>query len=144
MPHSNGTYNLKPHLRYWQKKFNLRDFELEINWVDEEGMRKFFLEDSPEDDASATAKEAVASTSADGPHGENRSLLANRHIKMVFKKGAFESEREAVAALVHEMIHNLLWPLAPSRHNKLACIHEEQIVLTLENVIFDLAYPEKE
>ena len=137
------TYPLERHVKYWQKRFKLTDFDFEIEWRDEEGMKKFFEEDSPEKDAIAAAKIACAATSADGPLGVDTTSLEHRQVKMVFKKGAFDSEREAVSTLIHEMVHNLLWPIAVARDSHLERVMEEQIVNTLEEAFLELAYPER-
>lgn len=123
---------LAPIVARWQKKLRLRDWKISAHWVTEPQMVAFFAEDDDEDDAEKAAKLACAVTDAGHADQWDPTALENRSSRILLKRGAFDSPEEVEQTIVHEMLHILLWPIAPSDTDTLRRIFLEQIISTLE------------
>lgn len=124
--------SLAPIVSRWQKKLRLRDWRISAHWVTEPQMAAFFAEDDDEDEPEKAAKLACAVTDASDATQWDSTALENRTTRILLKRGAFDNPQEIEQAIVHEMLHILLWPIAPSDTDALRRIFLEQIISTLE------------
>lgn len=123
--------------RRWQKRLRLDDWRITVKWATQEELRAFFAEDEDEPDPDKMAAQAVAATDDFGPHAWNTSATENREATILLKQGAFDSERDIEAAIVHEELHIVLAWLTPPSSDRYGQIHLEQTIIALEGALME-------
>jgi hypothetical protein len=99
-------------------------------------MAEFFANDpSPHRDPKLAAKLAVAATDEPGPHAVDTTPAERREATVLLKKGAFATERDVESAVVHELLHLVLWALTPDSEDYLATVELERAVNALEEAL---------
>jgi hypothetical protein len=131
----NKPLPLGPIVTRWQKRLRLRDWEISAQWASEAELVTFFAEDDDEDDPQKSAKLACAVTDCSHFDQWDPTALENRSARILLKLGAFDDPAEIERTVVHEMLHILLWPIAPSDKEALRRIFLEQIISTLEPLL---------
>lgn len=126
---------LAPLVARWRKKLKLSDWKITARWVTERQLSAFFAEDDDEDDPDKAAKLACAVTDAGHADQWDSTSLETRTARIHLKRGAFDSAEEIERTVVHEMLHILLWPIAPKDDDNLRRIFLEQIIVTLEELL---------
>jgi hypothetical protein len=124
-------------VRKWQKKLRLTDWEIVVSWCTEAQMAARMAEDGDEEHPEKKAKISVALTDTSDPWQSNTSALEHRKTRILIKKGCYSDAKEVESAIVHELLHTLIWPLAPDSADAMATVVLEQIINTLETVIMD-------
>lgn len=126
---------LDPIVAHWQEKFRLRDWRITPRWATLEELTAFFAEDEDETDPAKIAKQACAVTDASHADQWDSTGLENRTARILLKRGAFDNAAEVERTIVHEMLHILLWPIAPKDTDAMRRILLEQIINTLEEIL---------
>lgn len=128
---------LAPIVRKWQRRLRLQDWRIEALWATEEELAAFFAEDGDEteDGARKVAKLALAGTDFGTADQWDTSSLEHRRGRLLVKKGSFANRRELESAIVHELLHALLWPIAPQTKDARGQIFLEQVILTIEEAL---------
>jgi len=124
--------NLRSYMNKWKKKLRLDDWDMRVDWGNERQMADRLAEDGDCPDASVLAKQAVACTDASNPYQTDTSHIENKKNRILVKINKDMTKLEAESIIAHEMLHVLLWPLAPDDKDASATIVLEQIINILE------------
>lgn len=127
-----NTYVLGKYLKACKSILKLNDWDINIEWVSEEELVKFFHEEESLVAAKNNAKLAIAGTDVGSYTQKDTSFAENKSSRIMLKKGSFDCKEDAVRTMVHEVLHILLAPIAPSDRDKRGGVILEQIINTLE------------
>ena len=129
--------DLRSYMRKWQKKLRLNDWEIRVDWATENQMKIRLAEDGDFPQAAVVAKQAVACTDTSNAHQSDTSWLEYRRNRILVKREKTLTKKTAESIVLHEMLHTLLWPLAPNDSDAQAMIVLEQIINTLERSLVE-------
>lgn len=124
--------DLRSYMKKWKKKLRLDDWEMRVDWGNEQQMSERLGEDGDCPEASVIAKQAVACTDVSNPYQTDTSYIENKKNRILVKINKDLTKKEAESIIAHEMLHVLLWPLAPDDKDASATVTLEQIINTLE------------
>ena len=129
--------DLRSYMRKWKKKLRLDDWEIRVDWATEDQMKIRLAEDGDFPQAATVAKQAVACTDASNAYQADTSWLEYRRNRILVKRDKTLTKKMAESIVLHEMLHTLLWPLAPNDSDAQAMIVLEQIINTLERSLVE-------
>jgi len=129
--------DLRRYMKKWQHKLRLQDWEMRIDWATEAQMADRLGEDGDCQRSGDIAKQAVACTDASTAYQLNTSFLENKKNRILVKRNPDLIKKEAESIVLHEMLHVLLWHMAPDDSDAAATIMLEQVINTLEKVIMN-------
>lgn len=129
--------DLRSYMRKWQKALRLQDWDMRIDWANEAQMADRLGEDGDCPNASTIAKQAVACTDASNAYQTDTSWIENKKNRILVKINKSLTKKEAESIVLHEMLHVLLWHMAPDDSDAAATVMLEQVINTLESVIMN-------
>ena len=127
-----STYVLGRYLKICKDILKLNDWDITIEWVNEEELVKFFNEEESLHVAKVIAKQAVAGTDVGSYNQKDTSFAENKSSRIMLKRGSFDTKYDAVITLCHELLHILLAPIAPPDRDRRGGVILEQIINTLQ------------
>lgn len=129
--------DLRKYMKRWQSALRLQDWEMRIDWATEAQMAERLGEDGDCPKSGELAKQAVACTDASNAYQSDTSFLENKKNRILVKINKKLTKKEAESIVLHEMLHVLLWHMAPNDSDASATILLEQVINTLESVIMN-------
>lgn len=127
--------HLNKFMKHWQKKMKLMDWEMRIDFATEEQVAARLGEDGDMPNSAVIAKQSVACTDASNQYQTDTSWLENRRNRILVKMDPDLTLKQAESIVVHEMLHVMLWHLAPNDNDASATIMLEQVINTLESML---------
>lgn len=124
-------------MKKWQKALRLQDWDMRIDWANEAQMADRLGEDNDLPNVKNIAKQAVACTDASNAYQTDTSWIENKKNRILVKINKSLTKKEAESIVLHEMLHVLLWHMAPDDSDAAATVMLEQVINTLEGVIMN-------
>lgn len=129
-PKRPARHSTRPPLVRWRSRLRLQDWKIKTRWVSEKEAREDLGVDLEEE------LSCVAYIVGVGAGGETGHSIQNKEVEICLIDGEFDNSIALSRTILHELLHVLLWPVAPTDDDPIKEGIFEQIINVLEDAIF--------